>query len=381
MNIKKNNHKFFISENNKKLYNIICILEDNKVKYTVLDNWKGIILEPDDFFTQYKNLRNLLDGCYNEVLNTGDIISNPDDSIKEIVIKDNDLFISKYEDYFISPYTGNWYNNKEKGNLSSAVINYASCKKRNNYIGLSNSVRDILNFNLLRSDIYKFTKFYYKTRIPFFELLFSKIKLKFSKNGDQSPLEIYQNFINNNEFPRCVPWVDSNNNCGIWIWPERYFINFLEPKVVNVFPDSDIILNDIRLHNYKIKFNRENRCSKDFRFQFPEISNKYYVMTNKALSQNNPLIPQLVLLNNGDDPQSGSLSCYYKSCKDSGYVVTLKDYLNLDDIDKKTIKLILELIRDCGYGYECHEVTTYETIEDEECKEDDNWPTFILDTY
>lgn len=151
--------------------------------------------------------------------------------------------------------------------------------------------------------------------------------------------------------------------------------------MVNVFPDSDIILNDIRLHNYKIKFNRENRCSKDFKFQFPEISNKYYVMTNKALSQNNPLIPQLVLLNNGDDPQSGSLSCYYKSCKDSGYVVTLKDYLNLDDIDKKTIRLILELIRDCGYGYECHEVTTYETIEDEECKEDDNWPTFILDTY
>lgn len=212
------------------LYKLICNLEDNNIKYysPKNKNEEFIIINPKDFIKQYNNINYLLDKI-NLIYKDNSCI------LKNMPKIDNNYFISFNDDYYINPFTGEWYSNNDSKiyTLSDLLIIY---KKpiRKNYIKLLNSFREVLNYELLdysnisEKDWNIFGKFLQ-------EIKYSIIKLKFiGKNSEK----LFNDFLKKESCPRCIPWIE-NNNYGMWIWPERYFIDNLKS-----YPNTEIIQTD-----------------------------------------------------------------------------------------------------------------------------------------
>lgn len=325
------NHLYKITESTcSSLYKILTILEDNDILYTIDDSYEdSIILECKDYFKVFHNMKKFLDVFgkikriyrnrqYEELENTP-------------FLDNNDFLIFNENNLKINPFNGSWIFEDQSGDFKTGILNYIQ-GNRSKYIDLSFGLKTILDIGLIDSRIIKdILNRNIKERKGLIEILFSRLKVKYTSENPESIFNDYLSSQNGN-YSRCIPFHDKEKNeFGYWIWTKRYISNVGK----NIFPEGELIMSDLEtweipLENY---YSGGNSCSI---ITFPGINR---VRVNYSPGK----FLQLLDVSSLENSKSRIfLTLSYPE-------ITPKNYEQLDVSLQKEVALIFKLLKDRGY--------------------------------
>lgn len=325
------NHLYKITESTcSSLYKILTILEDNDILYTIDDSYEdSIILECKDYFKVFHNMKKFLDVFgkikriyrnrqYEELENTP-------------FLDNNDFLIFNENNLKINPFNGSWIFEDQSGDFKTGILNYIQ-GNRSKYIDLSFGLKTILDIGLIDSRIIKdILNRNIKERKGLIEILFSRLKVKYTSENPESIFNDYLSSQNGN-YSRCIPFHDKEKNeFGYWIWTKRYISNVGK----NIFPEGELIMSDLEtweipLENY---YSSGNNCS------IITFSGIDRVRVNYSPSK----FLQLLDVSSLENSKSRIfLTLAYPE-------ITPKNYEQLDVSLQKEVALIFKLLKDRGY--------------------------------
>lgn len=325
------NHLYKITESTcSSLYKILTILEDNDILYTIDDSYEdSIILECKDYFKVFHNMKKFLDVFgkikriyrnrqYEELENTP-------------FLDNNDFLIFNENNLKINPFNGSWIFEDQSGDFKTGILNYIQ-GNRSKYIDLSFGLKTILDIGLIDSRIIKdILNRNIKERKGLIEILFSRLKVKYTSENPESIFNDYLSSQNGN-YSRCIPFHDKEKNeFGYWIWTKRYISNVGK----NIFPEGELIMSDLEtweipLENY---YFGGNSCS------IITFSGINRVMVNYSPGK----FLQLLDVSSLENSKSRIfLTLSYPE-------ITPKNYEQLDVSLQKEVALIFKLLKDRGY--------------------------------
>lgn len=324
MPISENYYKFKISESYcSNLFRLVCLLEDNKIKYEIDEEKEdSIILSSVDFITNYKNISKLLGSKIGFVYRNGESYERNTPIVE-------DINFLKFDEYYVNYYNGNWFNDetKEKGSLTNALVLYAK-SNRKRYIKLSNAIREVMGLGLLRNEV-KQLQIKNKTVEKYYhEIKYSVYKIKIT--GEDKRKKFYD-FLDNPEYSRCIP-VKEGEDYYFWIWPERYY----RDKMVN-YPEGEIVINDTKHHKQikRTKLMGNNFIlSSDYDDLFFFCGDKDFQSLVTDFDSVKNIINSYSILTRSD------------VCKSK---ITYSDYLRSNPSRQFDIKTFLETVRDYGF--------------------------------
>lgn len=325
------NHLYKITESTcSSLYKILTILEDNDILYTIDDSYEdSIILECKDYFKVFHNMKKFLDVFgkikriyrnrqYEELENTP-------------FLDNNDFLIFNENNLKINPFNGSWIFEDQSGDFKTGILNYIQ-GNRSKYIDLSFGLKTILDIGLIDSRIIKdILNRNIKERKGLIEILFSRLKVKYTSENPESIFNDYLSSQNGN-YSRCIPFHDKEKNeFGYWIWTKRYISNVGK----NIFPEGELIMSDLEtweipLENY---YFGGNSCS------IITFSGINRVRVNYSPGK----FLQLLDVSSLENSKSRIfLTLSYPE-------ITPKNYEQLDVSLQKEVALIFKLLKDRGY--------------------------------
>jgi hypothetical protein len=325
------NHLYKITESTcSSLYKILTILEDNDILYTIDDSYEdSIILECKDYFKVFHNMKKFLDVFgkikriyrnrqYEELENTP-------------FLDNNDFLIFNENNLKINPFNGSWIFEDQSGDFKTGILNYIQ-GNRSKYIDLSFGLKTILDIGLIDSRIIKdILNRNIKERKGLIEILFSRLKVKYTSENPESIFNDYLSSQNGN-YSRCIPFHDKEKNeFGYWIWTKRYISNVGK----NIFPEGELIMSDLEtweipLENY---YSSGNNCS------IITFSGIDRVRVNYSPGK----FLQLLDVSSLENSKSRIfLTLSYPE-------ITPKNYEQLDVFLQKEVALIFKLLKDRGY--------------------------------
>lgn len=324
------NHLYKITESTcSSLYKILTILEDNDILYTIDDSYEdSIILECKDYFKVFHNMKKFLDVFgkikriyrnrqYEELENTP-------------FLDNNDFLIFNENNLKINPFNGSWIFEDQSGDFKTGILNYIQ-GNRSKYIDLSFGLKTILDIGLIDSRIIKdILNRNIKERKGLIEILFSRLKVKYTSENPESIFNDYLSSQNGN-YSRCIPFHDKEKNeFGYWIWTKRYISNVGK----NIFPEGELIMSDLETWEIPLEnYYSRNNCSI---ITFSEIDR---VMVNYSPSK----FLQLLDVSSLENSKSRIfLTLAYPE-------ITPKNYEQLDVSLQKEVALIFKLLKDRGY--------------------------------
>ena len=325
------NHLYKITESTcSSLYKILTILEDNDILYTIDDSYEdSIILECKDYFKVFHNIKKFLNVFgkikriyrnrqYEELENTP-------------FLDNNDFLIFNENNLKINPFNGSWIFEDQSGDFKTGILNYIQ-GNRSKYIDLSFGLKTILDIGLIDSRIIKdILNRNIKERKGLIEILFSRLKVKYTS---ENPESVFNNYLSsqNGNYSRCIPFHDKEKNeFGYWIWTKRYISNVGK----NIFPEGELIINDLEtweipLENY---YSSGNNCS------IITFSGIDRVRVNYSPGK----FLQLLDVSSLENSKSRLfLTLAYPE-------ITPKNYEQLDVSLQKEVALIFKLLKDRGY--------------------------------
>lgn len=325
------NHLYKITESTcSSLYKILTILEDNDILYTIDDSYEdSIILECKDYFKVFHNIKKFLNVFgkikriyrnrqYEELENTP-------------FLDNNDFLIFNDGNLKINPFNGSWVFENQSGDFKAGILNYTQ-GNRSKYINLSFGLKTILDIGLIDSRIIKdILNRNIKERKGLIEILFSRLKVKYTS---ENPESVFNNYLSsqNGNYSRCIPFHDKEKNeFGYWIWTKRYISNVGK----NIFPEGELIISDLEtweipLENY---YSSGNNCS------IITFSGIDRVRVNYSLGK----FLQLLDVSSLENSKSRIfLTLAYPE-------ITPKNYEQLDVSLQKEVALIFKLLKDRGY--------------------------------
>lgn len=325
------NHLYKITESTcSSLYKILTILEDNDILYTIDDSYEdSIILECKDYFKVFHNIKKFLNVFgkikriyrnrqYEELENTP-------------FLDNNDFLIFNENNLKINPFNGSWIFEDQFGDFKTGILNYIQ-GNRSKYIDLSFGLKTILDIGLIDSRIIKdILNRNIKERKGLIEILFSRLKVKYTS---ENPESVFNNYLSsqNGNYSRCIPFHDKEKNeFGYWIWTKRYISNVGK----NIFPEGELIISDLEtweipLENY---YSSGNNCS------IITFSGIDRVRVNYSPSK----FLQLLDVSSLENSKSRLfLTLAYPE-------ITPKNYEQLDVSLQKEVALIFKLLKDRGY--------------------------------
>lgn len=325
------NHLYKITESTcSSLYKILTILEDNDILYTIDDSYEdSIILECKDYFKVFHNMKKFLDVFgkikriyrnrqYEELENTP-------------FLDNNDFLIFNENNLKINPFNGSWIFEDQSGDFKTGILNYIQ-GNRSKYIDLSFGLKTILDIGLIDSRIIKdILNRNIKERKGLIEILFSRLKVKYTSENPESIFNDYLSSQNGN-YSRCIPFHDKEKNeFGYWIWTKRYISNVGK----NIFPEEELIMSDLEtweipLENY---YSCGNSCS------IITFSGINRVRVNYSPGK----FLQLLDVSSLENSKSRIfITLSYPE-------ITPKNYEQLDVSLQKEVALIFKLLKDRGY--------------------------------
>lgn len=325
------NHLYKITESTcSSLYKILTILEDNDILYTIDDSYEdSIILECKDYFKVFHNIKKFLNVFgkikriyrnrqYEELENTP-------------FLDNNDFLIFNENNLKINPFNGSWIFEDQSGDFKTGILNYIQ-GNRSKYIDLSFGLKTILDIGLIDSRIIKdILNRNIKERKGLIEILFSRLKVKYTSENPESVSNNYLSSQNGN-YSRCIPFHDKEKNeFGYWIWTKRYISNVGK----NIFPEGELIISDLEtweipLENY---YSSGNNCS------IITFSGIDRVRVNYSPGK----FLQLLDVSSLENSKSRIfLTLSYPE-------ITPKNYEQLDVSLQKEVALIFKLLKDRGY--------------------------------
>lgn len=325
------NHLYKITESTcSSLYKILTILEDNDILYTIDDSYEdSIILECKDYFKVFHNIKKFLNVFgkikriyrnrqYEELENTP-------------FLDNNDFLIFNDGNLKINPFNGSWVFENQSGDFKAGILNYTQ-GNRSKYINLSFGLKTILDIGLIDSRIIKdILNRNIKERKGLIEILFSRLKVKYTS---ENPESVFNNYLSsqNGNYSRCIPFHDKEKNeFGYWIWTKRYISNVGK----NIFPEGELIISDLEtweipLENY---YSSGNNCS------IITFSGIDRVRVNYSPGK----FLQLLDVSSLENSKSRIfLTLAYPE-------ITPKNYEQLDVSLQKEVALIFKLLKDRGY--------------------------------
>lgn len=325
------NHLYKITESTcSSLYKILTILEDNDILYTIDDSYEdSIILECKDYFKVFHNIKKFLNVFgkikriyrnrqYEELENTP-------------FLDNNDFLIFNDGNLKINPFNGSWVFEDQSGDFKAGILNYTQ-GNRSKYINLSFGLKTILDIGLIDSRIIKdILNRNIKERKGLIEILFSRLKVKYTS---ENPESVFNNYLSsqNGNYSRCIPFHDKEKNeFGYWIWTKRYISNVGK----NIFPEGELIISDLEtweipLENY---YSSGNNCS------IITFSGIDRVRVNYSPGK----FLQLLDVSSLENSKSRIfLTLAYPE-------ITPKNYEQLDVSLQKEVALIFKLLKDRGY--------------------------------
>lgn len=325
------NHLYKITESTcSSLYKILTILEDNDILYTIDDSYEdSIILECKDYFKVFHNIKKFLNVFgkikriyrnrqYEELENTP-------------FLDNNDFLIFNDGNLKINPFNGSWVFENQSGDFKAGILNYTQ-GNRSKYINLSFGLKTILDIGLIDSRIIKdILNRNIKERKGLIEILFSRLKVKYTS---ENPESVFNNYLSsqNGNYSRCIPFHDKEKNeFGYWIWTKRYISNVGK----NIFPEGELIISDLEtweipLENY---YSSGNNCS------IITFSGIDRVRVNYSPGK----FLQLLDVSSLENSKSRLfLTLAYPE-------ITPKNYEQLDVSLQKEVALIFKLLKDRGY--------------------------------
>lgn len=325
------NHLYKITESTcSSLYKILTILEDNDILYTVDDSYEdSIILECKDYFKVFHNIKKFLNVFgkikriyrnrqYEELENTP-------------FLDNNDFLIFNENNLKINPFNGSWIFEDQSGDFKTGILNYIQ-GNRSKYIDLSFGLKTILDIGLIDSRIIKdILNRNIKERKGLIEILFSRLKVKYTS---ENPESVFNNYLSsqNGNYSRCIPFHDKEKNeFGYWTWTKRYISNVGK----NIFPEGELIISDLEtweipLENY---YSSGNNCS------IITFSGIDRVRVNYSPGK----FLQLLDVSSLENSKSRIfLTLSYPE-------ITPKNYEQLDVSLQKEVALIFKLLKDRGY--------------------------------
>lgn len=325
------NHLYKITESTcSSLYKILTILEDNDILYTIDDSYEdSIILECKDYFKVFHNIKKFLNVFgkikriyrnrqYEELENTP-------------FLDNNDFLIFNDGNLKINPFNGSWVFENQSGDFKAGILNYTQ-GNRSKYINLSFGLKTILDIGLIDSRIIKdILNRNIKERKGLIEILFSRLKVKYTS---ENPESVFNNYLSsqNGNYSRCIPFHDKEKNeFGYWIWTKRYISNVGK----NIFPEGELIISDLEtweipLENY---YSSGNNCS------IITFSGIDRVRVNYSPGK----FLQLLDVSSLENSKSRIfLTLSYPE-------ITPKNYEQLDVSLQKEVALIFKLLKDRGY--------------------------------
>lgn len=325
------NHLYKITESTcSSLYKILTILEDNDILYTIDDSYEdSIILECKDYFKVFHNIKKFLNVFgkikriyrnrqYEELENTP-------------FLDNNDFLIFNDGNLKINPFNGSWVFENQSGDFKAGILNYTQ-GNRSKYINLSFGLKTILDIGLIDSRIIKdILNRNIKERKGLIEILFSRLKVKYTS---ENPESVFNNYLSsqNGNYSRCIPFHDKEKNeFGYWIWTKKYISNVGK----NIFPEGELIISDLEtweipLENY---YSSGNNCS------IITFSGIDRVRVNYSPSK----FLQLLDVSSLENSKSRLfLTLAYPE-------ITPKNYEQLDVSLQKEVALIFKLLKDRGY--------------------------------
>lgn len=325
------NHLYKITESTcSSLYKILTILEDNDILYTIDDSYEdSIILECKDYFKVFHNIKKFLNVFgkikriyrnrqYEELENTP-------------FLDNNDFLIFNENNLKINPFNGSWIFEDQSGDFKTGILNYIQ-GNRSKYIDLSFGLKTILDIGLIDSRIIKdILNRNIKERKGLIEILFSRLKVKYTS---ENPESVFNNYLSsqNGNYSRCIPFHDKEKNeFGYWIWTKKYISNVGK----NIFPEGELIISDLEtweipLENY---YSSGNNCS------IITFSGIDRVRVNYSPSK------FLQLLDVSSLENSKSRLFFTLAYPE----ITPKNYEQLDVSLQKEVALIFKLLKDRGY--------------------------------
>lgn len=326
------NHLYKITESTcSSLYKILTILEDNDILYTIDDSYEdSIILECKDYFKVFHNIKKFLNVFgkikriyrnrqYEELENTP-------------FLDNNDFLIFNENNLKINPFNGSWIFEDQSGDFKTGILNYIQ-GNRSKYIDLSFGLKTILDIGLIDSRIIKdILNRNIKERKGLIEILFSRLKVKYTS---ENPESVFNNYLSsqNGNYSRCIPFHDKEKNeFGYWIWTKRYISNVGK----NIFPEGELIISDLEtweipLENY---YSSGNNCCSIITFSGIDRVRVNY-SPGKFL--------QLLDVSSLENSKSRIfLTLSYPE-------ITPKNYEQLDVSLQKEVALIFKLLKDRGY--------------------------------
>lgn len=325
------NHLYKITESTcSSLYKILTILEDNDILYTIDDSYEdSIILECKDYFKVFHNIKKFLNVFgkikriyrnrqYEELENTP-------------FLDNNDFLIFNDGNLKINPFNGSWMFENQSGDFKAGILNYTQ-GNRSKYINLSFGLKTILDIGLIDSRIIKdILNRNIKERKGLIEILFSRLKVKYTS---ENPESVFNNYLSsqNGNYSRCIPFHDKEKNeFGYWIWTKRYISNVGK----NIFPEGELIISDLEtweipLENY---YSSGNNCC------IITFSGIDRVRVNYSPGK----FLQLLDVSSLENSKSRLfLTLAYPE-------ITPKNYEQLDVSLQKEVALIFKLLKDRGY--------------------------------
>lgn len=325
------NHLYKITESTcSSLYKILTILEDNDILYTIDDSYEdSIILECKDYFKVFHNIKKFLNVFgkikriyrnrqYEELENTP-------------FLDNNDFLIFNENNLKINPFNGSWIFEDQSGDFKTGILNYIQ-GNRSKYIDLSFGLKTILDIGLIDSRIIKdILNRNIKERKGLIEILFSRLKVKYTS---ENPESVFNNYLSsqNGNYSRCIPFHDKEKNeFGYWTWTKRYISNVGK----NIFPEGELIISDLEtweipLENY---YSSGNNCS------IITFSGIDRVRVNYSPGK----FLQLLDVSSLENSKSRIfLTLSYPE-------ITPKNYEQLDVSLQKEVALIFKLLKDRGY--------------------------------
>lgn len=325
------NHLYKITESTcSSLYKILTILEDNDILYTIDDSYEdSIILECKDYFKVFHNMKKFLDVFgkikriyrnrqYEELENTP-------------FLDNNDFLIFNENNLKINPFNGSWIFEDQSGDFKTGILNYIQ-GNRSKYIDLSFGLKTILDIGLIDSRIIKdILNRNIKERKGLIEILFSRLKVKYTSENPESIFNDYLSSQNGN-YSRCIPFHDKEKNeFGYWIWTKRYISNVGK----NIFPEGELIMSD--LETWEIPL--ENYYSSGNNYSIITFSGIDRVRVNYSPGK----FLQLLDVSSLENSKSRIfLTLSYPE-------ITPKNYEQLDVSLQKEVALIFKLLKDRGY--------------------------------
>lgn len=325
------NHLYKITESTcSSLYKILTILEDNDILYTIDDSYEdSIILECKDYFKVFHNIKKFLNVFgkikriyrnrqYEELENTP-------------FLDNNDFLIFNENNLKINPFNGSWIFEDQSGDFKTGILNYIQ-GNRSKYIDLSFGLKTILDIGLIDSRIIKdILNRNIKERKGLIEILFSRLKVKYTSENPESIFNDYLSSQNGN-YSRCIPFHDKEKNeFGYWIWTKRYISNVGK----NIFPEGELIMSD--LETWEIPL--ENYYSGGNSYSIITFSGINRVRVNYSPGK----FLQLLDVSSLENSKSRIfLTLSYPE-------ITPKNYEQLDVSLQKEVALIFKLLKDRGY--------------------------------